>query len=147
MPASNTTTPWAVAAALAEAMNAQDIDAFASLFVADYDSRRPAHLVGHSWARLGQRHPPPQLAARLPFVRDGDSVVVHSMDRLARNLEDLRRLVRELTSRRVCVEFVKERLVFSGEDARWRRCCCRCWTPSRAASALEEHGAKSTDTL
>jgi hypothetical protein len=39
------------------------------------------------------------------------------MDRLARNLEDLRRLVRELTSRGVRVEFVKERLVFSGEDA------------------------------
>jgi hypothetical protein len=53
----------------------------------------------------------------LAFVRDGDSVVVHSMDRLARNLEDLRRLVRELTSRGVHVEFVKERLVFSGEDA------------------------------
>jgi DNA invertase Pin-like site-specific DNA recombinase len=59
----------------------------------------------------------PQLAALLAFVRDGDSVVVHTMDRLARNLEDLRRLVRELTSRGVHVEFVKERLVFSGEDA------------------------------
>jgi DNA invertase Pin-like site-specific DNA recombinase len=59
----------------------------------------------------------PQLAALLAFVRDGDSVVVHSMDRLARNLEDLRRLVRELISRGVRVELVKERLVFSGEDA------------------------------
>ena len=39
----------------------------------------------------------PQLQAMLAFVRDGDAVIVHSMDRLARNLEDLRRLVRELT--------------------------------------------------
>jgi DNA invertase Pin-like site-specific DNA recombinase len=56
------------------------------------------------------------LAALLAFVRDGDTVVVHSMDRLARNLEDLRRLVRELTVRRVRVEFVKEGLTFTGED-------------------------------
>jgi len=35
----------------------------------------------------------PQLEALLTFVRDGDTVVIHSMDRLARNLDDLRRLV------------------------------------------------------
>ena len=33
------------------------------------------------------------LQAMLAFVRDGDTVVVHSMDRLARNIDDLRRLV------------------------------------------------------
>jgi len=32
----------------------------------------------------------PQLDALLRFVREGDTVVVHSMDRLARNLDDLR---------------------------------------------------------
>jgi DNA invertase Pin-like site-specific DNA recombinase len=58
----------------------------------------------------------PHLAALLVFVRDGDTVVVHSMDRLARNLEDLRRLVRELTARGVRIEFVKEGLTFTGED-------------------------------
>jgi len=35
----------------------------------------------------------PQLEAMLAFVRDGDTVLVHSMDRLARNLDDLRTLV------------------------------------------------------
>ena len=59
----------------------------------------------------------PQLDALLGFVRDGDTVVVHSMDRLARNLDDLRRLVRALTQRGVRVEFVKEQLTFTGEDA------------------------------
>jgi hypothetical protein len=39
----------------------------------------------------------PRLQAMLAYVRDGDTVIVHSMDRLARNLEALRRLVRELT--------------------------------------------------
>lgn len=35
----------------------------------------------------------PELERLLAFVREGDTVVVHSMDRLARNLDDLRRLV------------------------------------------------------
>lgn len=59
----------------------------------------------------------PALSALLAFVRDGDVVMVHSMDRLARNLDDLRRLVRELTGRGVCVQFAKEQLRFSIEDS------------------------------
>lgn len=58
----------------------------------------------------------PQLEAMLAFVRAGDTVVVHSMDRLARNLDDLRALVRTLTGRGVRVQFVKEQLIFTGED-------------------------------
>jgi DNA invertase Pin-like site-specific DNA recombinase len=59
----------------------------------------------------------PALSALLGFVRDGDVVIVHSMDRLARNLDDLRRLVRELTARGVGVRFVKEQLSFTGEHS------------------------------
>ena len=59
----------------------------------------------------------PQLDALLAFVREGDTVVVHSMDRLARNLDDLRRLVQGLTQRGVRIEFVKEHLTFTGEDS------------------------------
>ena len=44
-------------------------------------------------------------------------MVVHSMDRLARNLDDLRRLVQKLTKRGVRIEFVKESLTFTGEDS------------------------------
>lgn len=40
------------------------------------------------------------------------------MDRLARNLDDLRALVQSLTRKGVRVEFVKESLVFTGEDSR-----------------------------
>ena len=53
----------------------------------------------------------------LAFVRQGDTVVVHSMDRLARNLDDLRRVVQGLTERGVRIEFLKEYLVFTGEDS------------------------------
>ena len=59
----------------------------------------------------------PALSALLAFVREGDVVIVHSMDRLARNLDDLRRLVRELTARGVQVHFIKEQLSFTGEHS------------------------------
>src|SRR4051794_9600326 len=59
----------------------------------------------------------PQLDALLRFARDGDTVVVHSMDRLARNLDDLRRIVRALTERGIRIAFVKEQLTFTGEDS------------------------------
>ena len=59
----------------------------------------------------------PELERLLAFVREGDTVVVHSMDRLARNLDDLRRLVQGLTQRGVRIEFLKEHLTFTGEDS------------------------------
>src|SRR5277367_982288 len=58
----------------------------------------------------------PQLQAALEYLRDGDVLVVHSMDRLARNLDDLRRIVTELTARGVQVQFMKEGMLFTGED-------------------------------
>ena len=59
----------------------------------------------------------PQLTACLAHLREGDTLFVHSMDRLCRNLEDLRRIVRELTARGVVVKFQKECLSFTGEDS------------------------------
>jgi DNA invertase Pin-like site-specific DNA recombinase len=59
----------------------------------------------------------PQLEHLLSFVREGDTVFCHSMDRLARNLDDLRRIVLGLTERGVHVVFVKENLTFTGEDS------------------------------
>lgn len=59
----------------------------------------------------------PQLRAALDYLRDGDVLLVHSMDRLARNLDDLRKIVNELTGRGVQVAFIKEGLTFTGEDS------------------------------
>jgi DNA invertase Pin-like site-specific DNA recombinase len=59
----------------------------------------------------------PQLQACLDYIREGDVLVVHSMDRLARNLDDLRRMVLDLTGKGVHVRFVKENLTFTGEDS------------------------------
>jgi DNA invertase Pin-like site-specific DNA recombinase len=59
----------------------------------------------------------PAFAEMMRFARVGDHVICHSMDRLSRSLDDLRRTVKELTGRGVTVEFVKEHLVFTGEDS------------------------------
>jgi DNA invertase Pin-like site-specific DNA recombinase len=59
----------------------------------------------------------PQLEACLGHLREGDTLIVHSMDRLARSVDDLRRIVRELTGKGMKVQFVKENLTFTGEDS------------------------------
>ena len=46
----------------------------------------------------------------------GSVVVVHSMDRLARSLSDLLRIVEQLTSRGIHIQFVKEGKIFRGDD-------------------------------
>lgn len=57
------------------------------------------------------------LETLLDFVREGDTIVVHSMDRLARNLVDLRDLVQKIIQRGIHIECVKENLTFTGEDS------------------------------
>jgi DNA invertase Pin-like site-specific DNA recombinase len=59
----------------------------------------------------------PAFTELLNYVREDDLVIVHSMDRLARNLDDLRRIVQTLTAKKVKVQFIKENLVFTGEDS------------------------------
>jgi DNA invertase Pin-like site-specific DNA recombinase len=59
----------------------------------------------------------PELDRLRTFVREGDTVVVHSMDQLAHNLDDLGRLVQQLTNRGISVTFVKENLTFTGADS------------------------------
>src|SRR5450631_1058602 len=55
----------------------------------------------------------PKLQECLRFLRDKDALYVHSMDRLARNLIDLRQIVEDLTARGVTVHFVKEAMTFT----------------------------------
>ena len=94
---------------------------YARVSSADQNSER--QLDGVELAKLftdkasGKDSQRPQLKALLEFVREGDTVVVHSLDRLARNLDDLRSLVQTLTKKGVAVEFLKERLTFTGDDS------------------------------
>ena len=59
----------------------------------------------------------PALTECLAYLREGDTLVVHEMSRLARSLPDLRRIVDDLTGRGVKVTFVKEHLTFTRDDA------------------------------
>jgi DNA invertase Pin-like site-specific DNA recombinase len=59
----------------------------------------------------------PELEQLVGYVREGDTVICHSMDRLARNLDDLRKVVLGFTDRGVHVRFEKENLTFTGEDS------------------------------
>ena len=54
----------------------------------------------------------PELEACLAYLREGDTLRVHSVDRLARSLKDLLAIVDELTARGVVVEFLTNNLTF-----------------------------------
>lgn len=66
----------------------------------------------------GSREGRKGLADAMGYVREGDLLVVASMDRLARSLRDLEEIVRTLVNKGVIVQFVKEGLFFrkEGED-------------------------------
>ena len=57
----------------------------------------------------------PQLQACLEYLRDGDTLVVHSIDRLARSLRDLLSIVQGLLARKVSIKFIKEGMEFNGD--------------------------------
>lgn len=50
----------------------------------------------------------PELSAMMDYLREGDTPIVSSMDRLARNLPDLYNLVSKLTENGIEVHFIKE---------------------------------------
>ena len=57
----------------------------------------------------------PSLQDMIAFVRSGDEVVVHSIDRLARNLMDLQSIIQELNDKGVTIHFISESLSFSDD--------------------------------
>src|ERR1019366_7198471 len=103
-------------------MPATKVQRVAYVRVSSDDQKTERQLEGEKFDRTfmekksGKDTKRPQLEAMIAYVRDGDTIVVHSMDRLARNLGDLLGIVRDLTVRGVKVEFRKESLTFSGDD-------------------------------
>ena len=57
----------------------------------------------------------PALQDLIGWVREGDLVVVHSIDRLARNLQDLLSIVSQLNDKGVSIRFIKDNLTFPPE--------------------------------
>lgn len=58
----------------------------------------------------------PALQEMIQWVRDGDKVVVWSIDRLARDLRDLQDIISTLTDKGVSINFVSENLTFSANQ-------------------------------
>ena len=56
------------------------------------------------------------LMACLDYIRSGDTLHVHSIDRLARSLRDLQAIVDGLVKNGVTIVFHTENLVFNGND-------------------------------
>ena len=65
----------------------------------------------------GKSTRPPSAPRRCSaYIRQGDEVVVYSIDRLARNLRDLEDIIKEVNSKGASVTFLTEKLTFSGSD-------------------------------
>ncbi|TKB26068.1 recombinase family protein [Desulfopila sp. IMCC35006] len=90
--------------------------------VSSYDQNTERQLEGLTVDRefkekaSGKDTERPALRACLEHLRAGDTLHVHSIDRLARNLKDLQDLVEKLTGKGVVVQFHKERLTFTGGE-------------------------------
>jgi len=59
----------------------------------------------------------PALKELLNYIREQDTLIVHSMDRLARSLDDLRFIVKDLTSKKIKIQFIKENLIFNDDNS------------------------------
>lgn len=57
----------------------------------------------------------PELEKMMEYAREDDTIVIHSMDRLGRNIRDLRNIIDEMVSKGIKVHFVRENLLFSSE--------------------------------
>ena len=64
----------------------------------------------------GAKRDRPALQEMLNYVRDGDEVHVHSIDRLARNLKDLEDIVSEIIGKGASIRFIKEGLHFKPDQ-------------------------------
>ena len=90
--------------------------------VSTIDQKTDRQLVGIELDKVfeekasGKSTARPVLREMLNYLREGDHLFVHSMDRLARNLVDLLKLVNDLTTRGVTVHFVKEHLDFGPDE-------------------------------
>ena len=63
----------------------------------------------------------PALQACLEFLREGDTLHVHSIDRLARNLQDLLSVIENLNKHSISIVFHKEGLTFTGGEDPFQR--------------------------
>lgn len=59
----------------------------------------------------------PQLAACIDYAREGDTIYIHSIDRLARNVKHLLEILEIALAKGISVHFHKENMTFTGDDS------------------------------
>jgi DNA invertase Pin-like site-specific DNA recombinase len=59
----------------------------------------------------------PELNACITYAREGDTVYIYSIDRLARSLGDLEAIINELVTKGVTVTFIKESQTYSRDNS------------------------------
>nr|WP_267929125.1 recombinase family protein [Desulfolithobacter dissulfuricans] len=100
-------------------MNGQNV---AYIRVSSTDQETARQLAGMTFDRVfeekasGSSADRPQLQECMSYLRQGDVLHVHSIDRLARNLLDLQRIIEKLLAKGVGIRFHKEGLTFTGDD-------------------------------
>lgn len=60
----------------------------------------------------GAKRDRPELNRLLDYIREGDEVRVHSIDRLARDLRDLQSIIEQINDKGATITFLKEQLTF-----------------------------------
>ncbi|UZA34050.1 recombinase family protein (plasmid) [Moraxella bovis] len=101
-------------------LNIQKVQTVGYVRVSSSDQNTDRQLDGVALDRVftdkmtGSTKDRPQLKAMLDYVRYGDTVVVHSLDRLARSLEDLIFIINQLNKKGVSFKSIKDNLTFDG---------------------------------
>lgn len=65
----------------------------------------------------GKSRERPELRACIDYAREGDTLYIYSIDRLARSLSDLQSIIDELVNKGVTVKFIKESQTYSRDKA------------------------------
>ena len=65
----------------------------------------------------GAKRDRPALLEMIDYIRDGDTVIVHSIDRLARDLRDLQDIIEKVNGKGASISFQTEVLTFKADKA------------------------------
>lgn len=103
-------------------LNIQKVQIIGYIRVSSIDQNIDRQLDGVALDRIftdkmtGATKDRPQLKAMLDYVRYGDTVVVHSLDRLARNFDDLLNIIKELGKKGVTFKSLQENITINGTN-------------------------------
>ena len=90
--------------------------------VSSIDQNESRQLIGIELDKVfidkvsGKDNNRPQLQEMLEYIREGDTILVHSLDRIGRNLAHIKQLIENINTQNVKIVFLTENLTFSSND-------------------------------